>query len=130
MEKVYEFLKQAGVYYLATVDNGRPRVRPFGTVDLFEGRLYIQTGAVKPVSRQMKENPHIEICAMVENRWIRIEAEAVLDNRLEPAEHMLESYPQLRGMYAPGDGNNEVWYLKNATAKIYSFGGEPETHSF
>jgi uncharacterized pyridoxamine 5'-phosphate oxidase family protein len=130
MQQVYEFLKQAGVYYLATVEEGRPRVRPFGTVDIFEGKLYIQTGAVKPVSHQMKADPRVELCAMHEGRWIRVEAEAVLDERLEPAEHMLESYPQLRGMYAPGDGNNEVWYLKNVTAKIFSFGGEPEVHTF
>jgi len=130
MEKVYEFLKNAGVYYIATAEGDRPHVRPFGTVDIFEGKLYIQTGKVKPVAHQMKANPHIEICAMHEGKWIRLEAEAVLDERLEPAEHMLESYPSLRGMYAPGDGNNEVYYLKNATARIFAFGGEPEVHEF
>ena len=130
MNEVYDFLKKAGVYYLATCEGGQPRVRPFGTVDIFEGALYIQTGKVKPVAHQMKEDPRIELCAMLEGRWIRLSAEAELDERIEAQEHMLAAYPQLRGMYAPGDGNNEVYRLKNVTARIYSFGKEPEVHTF
>ena len=130
MQRVYDFLKKAGVYYIATVDNGMPRLRPFGTVNVFEGRLYIQTGRKKAVARQMKADPHIEICAMCEGTWIRLSAEAVLDERIEPQESMLEAYPSLRGMYAPGDGNNEVYYLKNATAVFNTFGREPETVTF
>ncbi|MBO4562133.1 MAG: pyridoxamine 5'-phosphate oxidase family protein [Clostridia bacterium] len=130
MQRVYDFLKKAGVYYLATVDNGRPRIRPFGTVNIFEGRLYIQTGKRKAVAEQMKADPNIEICAMCEGTWIRLSAEAVLDERIEPQESMLEAYPALRGMYAPGDGNNEVYYLKNATAVFNTFGSEPETVTF
>lgn len=122
MEKVYEFLKNAGVYYLATVEGDQPRVRPFGTVDVFEGRLYIQTGKSKDVARQMKANPKVEICAMSsDKKWIRIAAEAVLDDSVAAQEHMLDSYPHLRAMYQPGDGNTEVYYLKNATAHICSF---------
>lgn len=130
MQRVYDFLKKAGVYYIATVDNGMPRIRPFGTVNLFEGRLYIQTGRRKAVARQIKADPHIEICAMCEGTWIRLSAEAVLDDRIEPQESMLAAYPSLRGMYAPGDGNNEVYYLKNATAVFNTFGSEPETVTF
>ena len=130
MQEVYEFLKKCGVYYLATVDGDQPRVRPFGTVDIFEGRLYIQTGKVKPVAQQMKANPKVEISGMADNQWIRLTAEAVLDDRVEAAEHMLESYPSLHAQYTPGDGNPEVDYLKNATAQICSFGAEPKTINF
>ena len=130
MNEVYEFLKKCGVYYLATVEGDQPRVRPFGTVDIFEGKLYIQTGAVKPVSRQMKANPKVEISGMTGGKWIRVAGEAVLDERIEAQEHMLEAYPSLKGRYQPGDGNTEVFYLKNVTAQICSFADEPKTITF
>ena len=121
MKRVYEFLKKAEVYYLATVEGDQPRVRPFGTIDLFEDKLYIQTGKIKPVANQMKANPKVEISAMAEGKWIRIAAEAVLDDNIAAQEHMLDAYPNLKAMYQPGDGNTEVYYLKNATAQICSF---------
>ena len=121
MNEVYEFLKKCGVYYLATAEGDQPRVRPFGTVDLFEGRLYIQTGKVKPVACQMKANPKVEISGMADGKWIRVAAEAVLDERIEAQKHMLDAYPSLQAMYQPGDGNTEVYYLKNVTAQICSF---------
>ncbi len=121
MQEVYEFLKACGVYYLATVENGQPRVRPFGTVDLFEGRLYIQTGKSKAVARQLKADPRIEISGMAGEKWIRLSAEAVLDERIEAQAHMLEAYPSLQDRYQPGDGNTEVYYLKNAVTSICSF---------
>ena len=130
MQEVYEFLKKCGTYYLATVEGDQPRVRPFGTVDLFEDKLYIQTGKIKPVANQMKANPKIEISAMADGKWIRIAAEAVLDENIAAQEHMLESYPNLKTMYQPGDGNTEVYYLKNATAQICSFTEAPVTITF
>ena len=126
MIRVYEFLKSAGVYYLATVEGDQPRVRPFGTIDLFEDKLYIQTGKVKPCAHQMKANPKVEISAMTaDHKWIRIAAEAVLDENVAAQEHMLDAYPNLKAMYQPGDGNTEVYYLKNATAQICSFTEPP-----
>ena len=129
MNEVYEFLKKCGTYYLATVEGYKPRVRPFGTIDLYNNRLYIQTGKVKAVSRQIKENPQIEICAMDDGKWIRIEATAYLDNNIDAQKHMLAAYPSLQKMYQPGDGNTEVFYLRNVTAKICSFTEEPKTFS-
>lgn len=130
MQEVYEFLKAAGTYYLATDEDGQPRVRPFGTVNIFDGKLYIQTGKVKDVSRQMHANPRIEICAMHGGRWLRIEASAALDDRREARVSMLEAYPSLQAMYSPDDGNTEVWYLRNATATFYSFTDAPRSVSF
>ncbi len=122
MKEVFEFLKNCGVYYLATMDGDQPRVRPFGTVDIFEDKLYIQTGKIKPVAQQMKANPKVEISAMAQDgRWIRVAAEAVLDDNIKAQEHMLDAYPNLKAMYQPGDGNTEVYYLQNATAQICSF---------
>lgn len=126
MKSVYEFLKSCGVYYLATMDGNQPRVRPFGTIDLFEDKLYIQTGKVKAVAQQMKKNPKVEISAMSpDGRWIRIAAEAVPDERVAAQAHMLEAYPNLKAMYQPGDGNTEVYYLRNAVAQICSFSEKP-----
>lgn len=130
MKQVYEFLKKAEVYYLATMDGDQPRVRPFGTIDFFEDKLYIQTGKVKPVANQMKANPKVEISAMAEGKWIRIEAVAVLDERIEAQAHMLDNYPNLKAMYQPGDGNTEVYYLKDATAQICSFTEAPVVIKF
>lgn len=130
MHEVFEFLKAAGTYYLATMDGDQPRVRPFGTINLFEDRLYIQTGKVKDVANQLKQNPKIEISAMLDGRWIRLEAEAILDENIEAQVHMLDNYPSLKAMYTPGDGNTEVYYLTNASAAICSFTAEPEVYEF
>ncbi|MGI6216673.1 MAG: pyridoxamine 5'-phosphate oxidase family protein, partial [Coriobacteriales bacterium] len=112
MDEVYEFLKKVGAYYLATADGDQPRVRVFGTIDKFEDKLYIQTGKVKDVSKQMKANPKIEICGFMDGTWVRVTAKARLDERLEPQKHMLDAYPGLQDRYQAGDGNNEVFYLE------------------
>ncbi len=130
MERVYEFLKTCGTYYLATVEGDQPRVRPFGTVDIFEGKLYIQTGKVKPVSKQMEANPKIEICGFNNGKWIRIQAVAIEDDRSEARAHMLETYPSLKKMYAVDDGNTQVLYLEDAVATISAIGGASEEIRF
>ena len=130
MKRVCDFLKKAEVYYLATVEGDQPRVRPFGTVNEFEGKLYIQTGKVKPVSRQLGANPKAEICAFCEGEWVRISCELIEDDRLEAKKSMLDAYPNLRGMYDENDGNTQVFYMHNATATFSSFGKAPETVSF
>jgi len=130
MKAVYDFLKKCKTYYLATVENDQPRVRPFGTIDLFENKLYIQTGKIKNVSKQMAKNPKIEICAFDGNSWIRIKAVAVNDDRIQAKQHMLDNYPELQKMYKADDNNTQVLYLKNVTATFYSFGQEPKTVKF
>ena len=130
MERTYEFLKKAGVYYLATVEGDQPRVRPFGTVNIFEGKLYIQTGKVKPVSKQLHANPKAEICAFADGVWLRGAGELVEDDRREARVSMLDAYPDLKAMYSPDDGNTEVFYFKNATATFSSFTAAPEVETF
>lgn len=120
MERVCEFLKQAGVYYLATVEQDQPRVRPFGTANIFDGKLYIQTGKVKPVSKQLAANPKAEICAFNQGTWVRVSGELVEDDRVEAKKAMLDAYPNLRGMYNENDENTQVLYFRNATA-VFSF---------
>ncbi|PNV63878.1 NimC/NimA family protein [Clostridium sp. chh4-2] len=130
MQEVYDFLKKCNTYFLATMDKDQPRVRPFGTIHLFEGKLYIQTGKVKDVSKQMIENPKIEICAFDGKEWLRIQALAVEDDRIEPKTSMLDAYPNLKSMYSPTDGNTQVFYLKDATATFSSFTSKPRTLTF
>ncbi len=130
MKRVYEFLKKAETYYLATVEGDQPRVRPFGTINEFEGKLYIQTGKIKPTSRQLLANPKAEICAFTEGKWLRIACELIEDDRIEAKKAMLDAYPNLRGMYDENDGNTQVFYIQNASATFSSFGGAPETVEF
>ncbi len=130
MEEIYDFLKACGDYFLATCDDGQPRVRPFGTVNIFNGRLYIQTGKSKSVSRQLHKNPKLEICAMKDGKWLRVEATAVEDDDRAARVSMLDAYPALQAMYSPDDGNTEVWYLRNVTATIYSFTEPPVVYRF
>jgi len=125
MKRVLDFLKKAEVYYLATVEGDQPRVRPFGTVNEFEGKLYVQTGKVKPTSKQLAANPKAEICAFKDGAWIRVACELVEDDRFEAKKSMLDAYPNLRAMYDENDGNTQVFYIKNAVASINSFGGAP-----
>ena len=130
MNEVYEFLKSAQTYYLATVEGDQPRVRPFGTVNIFEGKLYIQTGKVKPVSKQLQANPKAEVCAFKDGQWLRVSGELIRDDRREPKAAMLEAYPSLQGMYSADDDNTEVLYFKDATAVFSSFTSEPRTVKF
>ena len=130
MERVCSFIKEAQTYYLATVDGDQPRVRPFGTINIFEGRLYIQTGRVKDVAKQLAANPKAEICAFKDGVWLRVAGELVDDDRVEPKKAMLEAYPELRRMYDPEDGNTEVLYFKSAKATFSSFTAAPETVEF
>ena len=130
MQRAVDFLKKAEVYYLATVDGDQPRVRPFGTAHVFEGKLYIQTGKIKDVSKQIHNNPKVEICAFSEGQWLRIAGELVEDDRREARQSMLDAYPSLQGMYSADDGNTEVFYFKNATATFSSFTAAPETINF
>ena len=130
MERTAKFLKEAGTYYLATVEGDQPRVRPFGTINLFDGKLYIQTGKSKEVSKQLHINPKAEICAFKDGQWLRVAATLVEDDRREARESMLNAYPQLRNMYSEDDGNTEVFYLKDATATFSSFVAAPEVETF
>ncbi|MEA5021502.1 hypothetical protein SDC9_29311 [bioreactor metagenome] len=131
MQEVYEFLKQCGTYYLATQDGDQPRVRPFGTVAIFEDKLYIQTGKVKDVYKQLKASPKIEICGVLEGgKWIRVAATAVEDDRLEAKQHMLDAYPSLQGRYKADDDNTIVFYLQDATATFSSFTEAPKVITF
>ena len=130
MERAVKFLKDAGTYYLATVEGDQPRVRPFGTVNIFEGKLYIQTGKKKDVSKQIHLNPKVEICAFKDGQWLRIAGELVEDNRREAKQSMLDAYPSLQGMYSADDDNTEVFYIKDATATFSSFTAQPEVEKF
>ena len=130
MERVCSFIKAAETYYLATVEGDQPRVRPFGTIHIFEGKLYIQTGRKKDVAKQLAANPKAEICAFKDGKWIRVTGELVDDNRVEAKKSMLDAYPSLRAMYDPEDDNTEVLYFKNAKATFSSFTAAPETVEF
>lgn len=130
MERVCKFLKEAETYYLATVEGDQPRVRPFGTAHIYDGKLYIQTGKSKSVSKQLAENPKAEICAFKDGAWLRLSGELVEDDSVEAKKSMLDDYPNLRKMYDENDGNTQVFYFKNATATFSSFASAPETVTF
>ncbi|KAF5028499.1 hypothetical protein DSECCO2_658400 [anaerobic digester metagenome] len=130
MKETFDFLKQCNTYYLATTDGDQPKVRPFGTVNIFENKLYIQTGKVKNVYKQIKVNPKIEISGTINNRWIRVEAIAIEDDRIEARQSMLDAYPSLQGMYKVNDGNTVVFYLSDVTTTIFSFSEAPKVFKF
>lgn len=131
MQEVYDFLKDAQTYFLATADGDQPRVRAFGTIDLFEGKLYIQTGKGKDVYKQLAANPKFELCAAKGMGWLRVTGTLVPDDRVEPKKHMLDNYPELRAMYDENDGNTIVLYMKDAKAVFASLDGSaPRTVEF
>ncbi|MBQ6506406.1 MAG: pyridoxamine 5'-phosphate oxidase family protein [Clostridia bacterium] len=130
MERVCKFLDDTGTYYLATVEGDQPRVRPFGTALVFEGKLYIQTGKVKNISKQLAANPKAEICAFDGGKWLRVAGELINDDRIAPKAAMLEKHPELKGMYKAEDDNTQVLYFRNATATFSSFTDAPETFTF
>ena len=121
MKEVYEFLKKCGTFYIATIDGDKPRVRPFGVVNIFEDKLYIQTGKSKNVSKQIQINPNVEICGFVNGKWIRVEGTLIRDDRREAKASMLDANPMLKSMYSADDDNTEVLYFEKAKATFYSF---------
>lgn len=132
LEKVCAFLEKTKTYYLATVEGDQPRVRPFGTALVYNGRLYIQTGKVKPVSRQLAANPKAEICAFdgETGSWLRVSGRLVNDDSREVKAAMLDKHPELKGMYSADDDNTQVLYFEDAAATISSFTAAPETFNF
>ena len=130
IERVYQFLDEVHTYYLATVEGDQPRVRAFGTALLYDGKLYIQTGKVKPVSKQIAANPKVEICAFKGGKWLRIAGELVNDDNRDVKVAMLDKMPSLKPMYSADDGNMQMLYFKNATATFSSFTEEPEVIQF
>ena len=130
MEEVCSFIKNCEYYFLATVEGDQPRVRPFGTIHIFDDKLYIQTGHKKNVAKQITQNPKVELCAYNGKSWIRVQATLVEDERVEAKKSMLDAYPNLRGMYNENDGNTIVLYLKNAVATLSSFTHDPEQFEF
>ena len=127
MEEVFEFLKKCGCFYLATTEGDQPRVRPFGAINIFEGKLYLQTGKSKKVSKQMQLNPNVEICGFVDGQWLRLTGKVVRDDRKEAKVSMLDANPVLKNMYSADDDNTEVLYFEKAQATFYSFTTEPRT---
>ena len=127
VEKVCQFLDDAQTYYLATVEGDQPRVRPFGTALVYGGKLYIQTGKVKNVSKQLAANPKAEICAFKDGKWLRLSGELINDDDRAVKVAMLEKMPSLKRMYSADDDNTQVLYFKNATATFSSFMSAPET---
>lgn len=130
MKSVEKFLKDAGTYYLATVEGDQPRVRPFGTAHIYDGKLYIQTGKKKDVSKQLHENPKAEICAFMNGEWLRVSGLLIEDDRRDARVSMLDAYPEMKSMYDPDDGNTEVFYFKDATAVFSSFTNPPRVVKF
>ena len=130
MERVCKFLKEAGTYYIATVDGDKPRVRPFGTIHIFNGRLYIQSGKRKDFAKQVEKNPNVELCAFKDGEWLRLSGKLVYDDDRQARVSMLDAYPQLKAMYDPDDGNTAVYYFKDAEAAFCSFTKAPEIVTF
>lgn len=123
MQQVRDFLHKTGFYFLATADGDQPEVRPFGTAEIIEGKLYIQTGHVKNVAKQIAANPKVAICAYdaANGEWLRIKATLVEDPRVEIKKAMLDANPGLRSMYNENDDNTAVYFLKDAKATISAF---------
>ena len=130
LERVCAFLEKAQTYYLATLEGDQPRVRPFGTALLYDGKLYIQTGKIKPVSKQIAANPKVELCAFADGTWLRVAGILAEDDNRAVKLAMLEKMPSLKAMYSADDGNMQMLYFKSATATFSSFTEEPETICF
>lgn len=130
IERIYAFLDEVHNYSLATVEGEQPRVRIFGTALLFGGKLYIQTGKKKDVSKQIAANPKVEICACKGAAWMRLCGILEEDDSREVKEAMLEKMPALKAMYSADDGNMQMLYFKCGRATFSSFTDESESIKF
>ena len=125
MEEVQAYLKECGSFFIATVDGDQPRVRAFGVSEIIDGRLYIMTGKVKDVYKQMAANGKFEICALKPSgsEWIRVSGTLVNDETLSVKEEFLNRNEGLKSMYKADDDNMAVLYITNGTARFCSFAG-------
>ena len=129
MNEVLEYLKACGTFYVATCEGDQPRVRPFGAVCEFEGKLYIVTNNRKNVYRQMKQDGKIEICGMHNGTWMRVEGTVTEDTRREARVAMMDANgAALSSMYSVDDGLMTVFRIESGTATVYSFTAEPKTY--
>lgn len=129
-QRVHDYLKECGTYFIATANGDQPHVRPFGALHLYEGKLYIMTGHVKRIAKQLALNPKFEICALKDNAWVRVFGTMVEDERVEAKKSFLDAAPHLRNQYNENDDNMAVYYIKDATATFSSFSGADETVKF
>ena len=130
MKETFEYLRKAGVFYVATVDGDKPKVRPFGVVEIYENKLYVLTGKKKQVSKQIQNNPNVEICTSIGETWIRISGKLIRDDRVEAKQYILDKNPQLKGMYSAQDDNTEILYFEDAESTICSFTEAPKIYKF
>jgi len=131
LTKIYDFLHEAKRFFVATVDKDKPRVRPFGSYMIYDGKLYFSTADTKPFWRQIIENPNIEICACDgEGGWLRIEAKANPDRRKVVKEAMLRQNPRLQQIYEAHGKHVALFYITNATAAFENLKGEKEVFKF
>ena len=130
MNEVRDFLKESGIFFIATIDEDKPRVRPFGVAEIYDNHLYIQTGKRKDVFKQIESNPFVEICAFKNGSWIRVSGKLVLDDRVEVKKYMLDQNPELRSMYNENDDNTAVLYFDGGKAVISSFTDAPKIIEF
>ncbi|MFZ7121004.1 MAG: pyridoxamine 5'-phosphate oxidase family protein [Eubacteriaceae bacterium] len=128
MDTIIKFLNDAKTFYLATTKNGKPDVRPMAIALPYEEKLYFITAKKMDLHSQLQNDANISISACVEDKWVRLYAEAVLDDSEKTKttfagldEKIAQSFP-IETM-AP-------YYLKNANASICSFTQEPEVHNF
>ena len=132
MKEVQDYLKECGAFFIATTDGDQPRVRPFGVSEIINDRLYIMTGKVKDVYKQMAANGKFEICALKKSgsEWMRLSGVLVNDETLSVKEEFLNRNESLKSMYKADDDNMAVLYIKDATARFFSFTAPERTVQF
>ena len=125
MSKVVDFLNEAKIYYIATVEDDQPRVRPFGAAAEHNGKVYMATSNEKNVFKQFVKNPKIEISGMVKGKWIRITGNSIIDETIDAKKAMLNANPFLEKTYNVNDGKLTVFYIDKMKAVVYSYADEP-----
>lgn len=129
-QRVYDYLLANAPFFIATVDGNQARVRPFGALNIFEGKMYIVTSHAKRVAKQLAKNSNVELCAVNGTEWVRVAGTLVEDERVEAKKSMLDANPNLRSMYNENDENIAVYYFTNATATFSSYAGDGDVVKF
>ena len=125
MPSIMECLDQAGVFFLATTQDGKPRLRPISDHFLLDGRLMFCTGSQKAVCRQMRANPWVEISALAGDHWLRYSGRVVFETDPKYEAWWLENNPEARGIYNEETGWHVLFYhLEDAVALLLGEDGE------
>lgn len=127
MKEVTKLLTENPMGFLATVENGEPRVRPWGFMFEENGKFYFCTNNTKDVYRQLQASPSIEFSSVSGTFvWVRLRGKVTFTEDIRIKEKILASNDLVKSIYQSADNPIfKAFYIEHGLAIISDFSGLP-----